>query len=104
MLNFIKKIKPSYVVGASIFGTNLINCKKSPMYIDEDSWYQLSIISLIKGTIYGFAWPVSGAGIVLSACSSNDRFNRHFIPGSTLHLQIEADSIEIKKEESKEDN
>lgn len=91
--NIIKQhiIKNKYpiscgLMSATIFGINLANMKKSPIYDTSDPLckYRIIATSSIKGFVYGMTFPFSTIFIALSI-DSKEAFSHHFIPNSVYN-------------------
>ena len=75
---------PTIIMAGGITFLNMRNMKRSPQYIvpfTATDTIRFVSVSIIKGTIYGFFWPIALAGIVLDL-PNKERFDRHFIPFS----------------------
>ena len=73
---------PGIVVSGGIC---FMNMKRSPQYTfptNATDTIRFTSLSMIKGAIYGFFWPIALAGIALDL-GNKKRFDRHFIPFSS---------------------
>ena len=76
---------PTLIMAGSVSYLNMRNIKRSPQYIpplSASDIIRFTALSVIKGSIYGFFWPFSLAGILVDL-PNKERFDRHFIPFSS---------------------
>ena len=75
---------PTIIMAGGITFLNMTNMKRSPQFsipFTTSDTIRFVSLSIIKGSIYGFFWPVALAGIVLDM-PNKERFDSHFIPFS----------------------
>lgn len=69
-------ITPGLMVGSAITAINLYNMKRSP----ETDTFRIGMASLIKGVIYGAAWPFALCFMTLDTFNESGKFYRHCVP------------------------
>ena len=75
---------PTLIMAGSVSYLNMRNIKRSPQYnspLVATDMIRFAGLCIIKGSIYGFFWPFSLAGILVDL-PDKKRFDRHFIPFS----------------------
>ena len=77
-------VSPGIAMGSAIFGINLYNMKRSPIYLMNDAINNGKIFAgcIAKGCIYGAFYPFALVGISLSIFETGDTFENHFVPFS----------------------
>lgn len=93
-LNFgiLKPYLPEGLYVLFIFGANVYNYKKSPIYISRKPGDlikpRILLMASIKSMIYTSTLPLSASFILYDAIFDQEQFNKHFIPFSTWNWEI----------------
>lgn len=83
------------LTGATIFGLNVYNIKKSPEWELSRGYsrtYQFTILITLKSMLYGMFYPIALSNILLDTFSEKrtqdvkQDVTRHFIPFSTYRM------------------
>lgn len=85
--------------GATIFGINMLNYRRSPVYKPWDplNFIRILFASGIKGTVYSFFFPVPIIDMIFHF-NNEEQFNRHFIPLSVYGLKDEKQDKQDKQD------